>query len=100
MKLEPKGTKYVLAEEYTYKDLVIPVGTPTDGISYKFRVVALFINKYDPRYIEAVMVHDYLCELEQYKKADKYFEELLPNDALSKVMVSSVKTYHKLRYGV
>ena len=53
----------------------------------------MFINKFDPRYITAAIVHDYLVEQDEWGLANKYFEELLPNDFRSKCMVLAVKIY-------
>lgn len=91
--LIPNGDKYELTQDLVYKDVTVPKGYLTDGISYKLRVLALFINKFDPRYIVAAIVHDYLTDLGDWDKGNKYFEELLPEDLRSKVMVIGVKGY-------
>lgn len=96
MLLQPKGSKYQVAQEYIYKDVVIPMGFPTDGISYKFRLVGIFINKFDPLYIEAVVVHDYLTDKDEWDKANKYFEELLPNTTTAQIMIDAVNIYKKI----
>lgn len=98
--LEPYGSKYRLTKDYEYKDVVVPRGFVTDGVTYKLRLVALVIDRFSPEYIEAVIVHDYLCELEMYEKADQYFEELLPKGWKSKLMVLAVKIYHDIMYKV
>lgn len=90
------GTTFRTFQEYTYKDVTVPKDFPTDGITGKFRIVYLFIAKYDPRVIEAVVVHDYLCELEEYDKADRYFKEMLPDIWQKKYMISAVKRYHDI----
>ena len=91
--LEPFKDKYRLTKELVYKDITVPVGYFTDGISYKLRMFALFINRFDPRYIKAAIVHDYLTDLNDWEKANQYFEELLPNDWRKPLMVSGVKIY-------
>ena len=98
--LKPNGRYYQTTEELVYKDIIVPEGYLTDGISYKLRIVSLFVNKFDPRFIIPTIVHDYLCDLEEYEKADRYFEELLPKNWRKPLMVNSVKIYHKIRYGV
>lgn len=95
IKITPCGTGYVLCKDFRYKDVVVPKGYLTDGISYKFRLVGIFLNKFDPRYIKAVIVHDYLTDNGDWEKANQYFEELLPKSTTSKVMVKSVKIYYK-----
>ena len=97
--LKPNGRHYELSQNLAYKDVVVPKGFLTDGISYKFRIFALFVNKYDPRYITAVVIHDYLCDIGEYKKADQYFKELLPNDWRGRLMPKLTKRYLKGKYG-
>ena len=89
----------MLTADFNYKDVTIPKGFTTDGLTYKIRLLGVIINKFDPRYITAAIVHDYLCELESYAKADQYFEELLPTGWKSAMMVKGVKLYHRIRYG-
>lgn len=93
--LEPSGKHYKLIRPITYKDVTVPIGYETDGISYKFRLFGIFLNKFDPLYIKAVIVHDYLTDKNQWEKANKYFEELLPNTAIAKAMIIGVKLYRK-----
>ena len=95
--LKPKGNKYQLANDYVYKDICVPNGYLTDGISYKFRLLGIFINRFDPRYIEAVVVHDYLTDLGFWDKANEYFEELLPRTKTAHIMVMAVKLYERLK---
>lgn len=96
MILLPFGDKYKIPYGYNYKDIIVPSGFTTDGISYKFRLLGIFINKFDPRYIEAVVVHDYLTDIDDWEKANRYFEELLPKTNTSKLMIIAVKGYRKL----
>jgi pentatricopeptide repeat protein len=95
--LKPAGNKYELVDDYMYKDTVVPAGYKTDGISYKLRLVALFINRFDPRYIEAAIVHDWLTDHGDWEKANKYFEEMLVDDWRKKLMVTGVKAYARLK---
>lgn len=91
--LTPKGNKYELTKDYTYKDVVVPKGFTTDGITYKLRIVGLFINKFDPKYITAAIVHDYLTDNDEWEVANEYFEEMLPKGFRSSCMVLGVKAY-------
>lgn len=93
--LAPKGNKYALTCDYTYKDVTVPKDYLTDGISYKFRFIGLFISRFDPRYIEAAIVHDYLTDLGRWELANKYFEEMLPDTAIKPLMVKAVRMYAK-----
>ena len=75
--------KYILLEEYRYKDVVVPVGFVTNGAD----IPRLFWSFYPPNrsdYLPAVIVHDWLCSEAKrlgddslYEKADEYFKEIL-----------------------
>lgn len=100
VKLTPNGEYYELTEDYTFMGVTVPKGFKTDGISYKLKIFALRINKFDPRYINAVVMHDYLCEQQKYKLADTLFKAMLPNNYIGRNMVRAVKIYHWIMYGV
>ena len=102
VKLQPApGKKFIVLESISYKDIVIPKYFATNGAD----VPRLFWFLYPPNkpdYLPAVLVHDYLCNLEQYEKADKYFEEILISLGIRKIniflLVGAVRIYHKIRY--
>ena len=100
-----KGTTenlFINVEEYKYKDIVVPPGDKTNGSNIP-RMLWSWIPPFKPKYSPAYLVHDYLCDLEEYKKADEYFEEILYNiekTITTKAMVYAVKIYHRIRYGV
>ena len=94
--------KYQIAKDIIYKDIVVPKGYETNGANIP-RLFWFFIPPFKPKYLPAVIVHDYLCDLEEYHLADTYFEEILfsiEKSIETKAMVSSVKLYHKFKYGV
>jgi hypothetical protein len=93
--LKPVRDKYETTAPLVYKEATVPQGYRTDGITYKLRVLGLFYDKFDPRYIKAVLFHDYLVQQRNWELANQYFEELLPGDFRSKVMVLAVKVYRK-----
>lgn len=98
--LTPFKRGYHVIGGLDYKDISVPDKFFTDGITAKkIKLVYLFINKFDPRVIEAVVVHDYLCELGEYEKADRYFEEMLPDIWQKWWMVRAVKRYHDIKVG-
>jgi hypothetical protein len=97
--IRPCGKYYVTTEDMEYRGVIVPKGFRTDGISYKFRLVGVFINKFDPLYIEAVIFHDYLTDLGDWDTANRVFEELLPDTRVAKVMVVAVKLYGKFVRG-
>jgi len=93
--------KYKVMTNYHYKDITVPKGYTTNGAN----IPRLFWSFYPPNLsdiMEAVAVHDYLCDKEQYAKADKYFKELLEYSSLKKFSVyilwGSVKIYHYIKY--
>jgi len=68
--------RYMLVEEYRYRDVVVPVGFVTNGAD----IPRVFWSFYPPNrsdYLPAVVVHDYLCSIGEYDKADRYFREIL-----------------------
>lgn len=93
--LKPVWDKYETTAPLAYKEATVPQGYQTDGITYKLRVLGLFYNKFDPRYITAAVFHDYLVQQGDWELANQYFEELLPGDFRSKMMVLAVKIYRK-----
>ena len=95
----------VLNKPFVYKDITVPEGFVSDGITmpkYLRPLLSMFsVSRFKPSYLPAVVIHDYLCDLEMYEKADKYFEEILysvEKTVVTKSMVLAVKEYHKFRY--
>lgn len=99
MVLKPHYSTYVLAEDFMYKDITVPAGFPTDGLTYKFRFIGIFLNKFDPRFIEAAVLHDYMCMymIDRIDDANQYFEELLPECWEKPLMVKAVNKYWELK---
>lgn len=97
--IKPNNKYYVTTKDLTYKDVTVPKGFKTDGISYKFRLIGVFINKFDPLYIKAVIFHDYLTRdnYEDWGKANEYFKELLPSTRTAKLMVWAVNKYRIIK---
>jgi hypothetical protein len=104
VKLQPlNGHKFELIEDFTYQDVVIPKGYKTNGAD----IPRIFWSIYPPNrsdYLPAVIVHDYLCDLAEYKKADDLFESCLKDLKISKfdvmVLVGAVRLYHRIKYKV
>lgn len=100
--LEPlSGHRYRVAADYTYKDVTVPKGYITNGAN----IPRVFWSFYPPNLsdiMEAVVLHDYLCDLHQYDKADEYFKELLELSSITifsvYVLWGTVRVYHFLRY--
>jgi len=94
--------KYIVREEYQYKDVTVPKGYKTNGANIP-RIFWSIIPPFKPKFIPAIVIHDYLCDEEEYELADKYLRELLyafKDSFITHSMVHIVKLYHKIRYGV
>jgi len=102
VKLQPlKFHKFKVLEPIKYKDIEVPKGFTSDGASVPRFAWFLFPpNRTD--YLPCAIIHDYLCDKEEYKKADKYFkcclEELKVDKFSRTIMYYAVRIYHKLRY--
>ena len=94
------GSVYsVIAGEHVLK---IPTGYTTNGASIP-RVFWWVLSPFNPKYIEECTVHDYLCDLEQYKRADIWFNQLLKDNSevnrlTRKILMFGVKSWHKVAY--
>jgi hypothetical protein len=80
----------------------VPRGYETNGANIP-RIFWGVIPPFKPKYLPAVIVHDYLCDLEQYALADRFFEDMLlkiENSFKTRVMIFTVRLYHKIKYGV
>jgi hypothetical protein len=100
--LQPlRNHKFKLIKDVNYRDLTIPKNFRTDGAS----VPRVFWCIYPPNrtdYLPCAVIHDYLCDRGEYKKADKYLKECLKEIGASKITIFTfyyaVRIYHKLRY--
>lgn len=93
----PSGRTYELYQDFEYKDIVVPKGFKSDGMSYKLRIFGLVMNRFEPKYSSAFIVHDYLTERGDWDKAQKYFNELLPDDNKKKLIMFLTESYRKLK---
>jgi len=99
--LEPNiNNLFTVMKEVRYKDIVVPNGYKTNGANIP-RIFWLIVPPFKPKYLPAVIFHDYLCGLGDYALADKIFEELLlniENSIVTRYMICAVKIYHKFKY--
>ena len=101
-KLQPlRNHKFKLLNAVIYKDIKVPAGFHTDGAT----IPRIFWSIYPPNrtdYLPCAIIHDYLCDLEQYDKADEYFKECLKDIHAGKitqfVFYWSVRIYHIVKY--
>ena len=99
--------KYQTLEDWKYKwvegiFLKIPKGFTTNGASIP-RIFWWILSPFNPRYIEECTVHDYLCDLGQFKRANAWFNQLLKdnsevNRCTRKILMFGVKSWHKAAY--
>lgn len=101
--LKPTASnKFIVVYPYVYKDVTIPAGYRTNGADIP-RIFWSIVPPFKPKYLPAVIIHDYLCDMEEYEKADKYFKEMLlkiEDGIITRKMTKAVKLYHKIKYGV
>jgi len=99
--LEPNiDNLFTVMKEVRYKDIVVPYGYKTNGANIP-RIFWFIVPPFKPKYLPAVVFHDYLSDLGDYSLADRVFEELLLNiedSIVTRSMICAVKIYHKLRY--
>lgn len=98
-----EDNRYIVAKPFRVNEaLVIPKGYKTNGANIP-RIFWVIVPPFKPKFLPAVVVHDFLCDKERYKEADWYFEKILfsvEKSFVTKAMVVAVKLYHKVRYGV
>ena len=102
-KVQPTiNNRYVLLEHYQVENVRVPKGYETNGADVP-KLFWWFVPPFKPKFLPAIIVHDYLCDREKYQLADALFESTLfaiEKSFVTKTMVKSVKIYHKIKYGV
>jgi len=99
-----KDDRYMLDRPYRITpSLVIPAGYKTNGANIP-RLLWFIVPPFKPKYLPAVIVHDFLCDKDRYKEADDMFEQMLlmqiEDSFRTRMMVRVVRLYHRVRYGV
>jgi len=96
------NNRVMLWEDYKVDWLVIPEGYMSDGASVP-RWLWSIVPPFKPKYMPAVLAHDYLCDKELYTYADELFEKILldiEDSVVTRGMIKAVRSYHKVRYKV
>lgn len=95
--------KFVLLQEYKYKDITVSKGYETNGADVP-RIFWIFIPPFKPKFLPAVLVHDFLIATaknkDDIKNANEYFKEILleiENSFITKSMVKAVNLYWRTR---
>ena len=101
--------KFELVEDYTCplvlqpKEITIkvPKGYKTNGANIP-RIFWSIFPPNSPEYLSAIVVHDYLCDKEEYELADEVLREMMRELGVSKWKIwcfyYSCRLYHKVRY--
>jgi len=95
--------KRVLVKPYRVKNVVIPSGTRSDGLTLKAKIFRVIVSKYSPKFEPFFFIHDYLCDKEKYELADELGEFVLFDIEYSwrtRLMMKVIRLYHRLKYGV
>lgn len=100
--LQPlKNHRYKIIEDIKFKDIVVPKGYRTNGGNVP-RVFWFFLPPNESTFLPVYCIHDYLCDLKQYKKADKYLleagKELDTPKFKLYIIYFTVRLYHIIRY--
>jgi len=95
-----QGHRYKIIKKIKYKDVVVPAGYITNGAD----IPRIFWSIFPPNrsdYLPAVIIHDYLCDMGEYKKADQYFIKTMKDLKIDKntifIMGKSVQFYHFIK---
>lgn len=87
----------ILAQDYHYDIFCVPEGYETNGSDIP-RLFWSWSPPFKPKYLPAVIIHDYLCDEKLYNLADDTFEEILmqiENSFKTRMMIRAVKLYTK-----
>ena len=96
------NSRYKVLKAIHYKDVIVPIGYRTNGADIP-RVFWFYIPPNWSDSQGAVIVHDYMCdiatEIKDYRKADRYFKEILEilnvDKRKANIMSKSVSFYTK-----
>jgi len=103
-KVQPlRDQKYKVLQNICYKDIVVPAGYRTNGGNIP-RLFWSILPPNDSEMLPLYIIHDYLCDREQYKKADEYLYsagiELNVTKWKLKAVYYAVRLYHKIKYNL
>ena len=103
LKISPlKNHRFIVLEDFKYKDIVVPKGFTSDGAS----IPRIFWSFYPPNrtdYLPAAILHDYLYPINK-QLANCLFENILFDLNISKfdifILVYGVRLYSLIRYNI
>ncbi|MDL0088172.1 DUF1353 domain-containing protein [Campylobacter gastrosuis] len=95
--------KFELTQDYKYGEIIVPAGYKTNGANVP-RLLWSIYPPNSPEYLSAVVIHDYLCDKEEYKKADEILKKMMTELGVAKWKIYAFyyacRVYHLIRYGV
>lgn len=98
-----KNNRLILLENYAYDGIMIPKGFETNGADIP-RIFWSIVPPFKPKYLPAVLVHDYLIKIAKNKEeityANYYFEKILlkiENSYKTRTMIKAVNLYWKIK---
>ena len=101
LKITPtRDNRFVVLEDFSTHGVLVPKGYKTNGANIP-RFLWSVVPPFKPKFLLAVVVHDYLTDKELYKRADDKFESILyeiENSFITRMMVRTVRAYHAIRY--
>ena len=102
--------RYELTRDFEILGITIPEGYKTNGANIP-RIFYIFYPPFIPKYLKAIVLHDYLCDLsdqtipnDKFKsKSDLKLKEALRECGAGaftqNLFYICVRIYHKLKYG-
>ncbi len=98
-----KSNRLILLENYVYDGIVIPKGFETNGADIP-RIFWIIVPPFKPKYLPAVLVHDYLIKIAKNREeiiyANYYFEKILleiEDSYKTRTMIKAVNLYWRIR---
>ena len=76
--------KYIIKKPILYKDIIVPEGYITNGADIP-RIFWSIVPPNDSNILPAVIIHDFLIDKKEYKKADRYFKEIMIELNINKI---------------
>jgi len=96
-----RNHRYKIIEDIQYYNVIVPKGYKTNGGNIP-RLFWSILPPNDSEMLPLYIIHDYLCDLEQYKKADTYLYKVGLDLKVSKwklkLVYYAIRLYHKIRY--
>lgn len=96
------GDSYVLDEDFSAHGVLCKKGMVIDGASVPL-LWTILIPRMKPKYLASTVIHDKLCNDENYKEADRIFKIMLEEQGVKKwrrfLMYAAVRLWHKYKYG-